>query len=433
MRAPKHIIVIGAGIAGLSAAWTLRQRGIAVTVLEAAAQAGGRIKSVNLHGHQIEVGAQFLSTGYRYLPPLLRAAGLDALVRPLSAQTVVQRDKRLFRLHGRRPWTPWSSGLLRGPEFLRLAVGMSRLGRLRGRDPSALTAFCELDQDEAETWCHSQFGAAATTHLLEPMVHGLYFHRLQGNSPALVAAMLCFAGHDSLSLAGGWQALPIALAAQLDVHYGVTVDSLQQTDQGIQACAADRCWTADAAILAVPAPVARQLLPAPGAVEEQLLGTRYAACLHLALGLAADWQPPPALQGCYGALMSPAAGSSIAALTLESGRALLPGNGEVISVMLGHAAATRLQEQSDAHIADVVLAELENWLPGIHAAVRCSHLQRWTAAEPLTPVGRARAVAHYRASLPEDRRIVLAGDYLGTPWTDGAAETGIWAANHICR
>lgn len=64
-------------------------------------------------------------------------------------------------------------------------------------------------------------------------------------------------------------------------------------------------------------------------------------------------------------------------------------------------------------------------------AVTAARVQRWEAAEPLSPVGRARAIAAYRASADARRRVLLAGDYMGSPWTDGAAETGMWAARTL--
>jgi oxygen-dependent protoporphyrinogen oxidase len=70
-------------------------------------------------------------------------------------------------------------------------------------------------------------------------------------------------------------------------------------------------------------------------------------------------------------------------------------------------------------------------LPGIGGAVTMTHLIRWSAAEPRSPVGRARAVAAYRRQARPDRRVLLAGDYVAFPWTDGAAESGEWAAAEL--
>ena len=52
----KSAIVIGAGVGGLAAAVDLARRGVAVTVLEKAAQAGGKIRRVEAGGASIDAG-----------------------------------------------------------------------------------------------------------------------------------------------------------------------------------------------------------------------------------------------------------------------------------------------------------------------------------------------------------------------------------------
>lgn len=434
----KNILVIGAGIAGLTAAWKLRQRGFAVTVLEAGAQPGGRIKSIAFHGHHIETGAQFPSTGYRHIPSLFQETGLVSRVRPLSALAAIQRNQRLYRIHALKPWTPLTSGLLGAGEFFKLAGGTAKLSwGARKFDASCYAQFSAMDDAEAESWCRDNLGHAAAAHVIEPMIHGLYFHRLGGTSRALVAAVLSFGGKASQAVAGGWQALPQALAAQLDMRYDIPVDRLEETQDGVRVLAGGDSWQADAAVLATPSHVAGRILAAPIPQEEKVLSARYASTVHIALGLASTWRLSDvlsgALSGVYGCLLSPVEGGRIAALTFESGRGLGSGEGEVVSIMLGHDAAAGAIEQADEVIVQEVLRELETWLPGVSGSVVRSHVQRWHAAEPLSPVGRAAAIADYRASLPLTRKIALAGDYLGAPWTDGAAETGIWAAEHLSR
>ena len=56
----KKIVVIGGGVAGLSAASSLVRMGCNVTVLEAKKCFGGRIHTVNNGNQPIELGAEFL-------------------------------------------------------------------------------------------------------------------------------------------------------------------------------------------------------------------------------------------------------------------------------------------------------------------------------------------------------------------------------------
>ena len=54
------IIVIGAGIAGLTAAYRLHRAGLAVTVLEAGAVPGGRVGDRETRGIRYNAGARLV-------------------------------------------------------------------------------------------------------------------------------------------------------------------------------------------------------------------------------------------------------------------------------------------------------------------------------------------------------------------------------------
>jgi monoamine oxidase len=71
------VIVIGAGLAGLSAARHLLARGASVIVLEARGRAGGRVHSQRLGGGQmIDLGAQFMGDAQTHVAALADEAGL---------------------------------------------------------------------------------------------------------------------------------------------------------------------------------------------------------------------------------------------------------------------------------------------------------------------------------------------------------------------
>ena len=70
-------IVIGSGLAGLSAAFELAERGLHVVVLEAEAQVGGRTSNWRAKGMNVESGVHKFVGFYKEFPRLLKRAGIS--------------------------------------------------------------------------------------------------------------------------------------------------------------------------------------------------------------------------------------------------------------------------------------------------------------------------------------------------------------------
>ena len=80
----QKIAVIGAGVAGLTAAYTLQKRGFAVQVFERDETPGGRMRSEQHGEFVIERGAQFIASSYRNMRTLAAELGIANLIEPLS-------------------------------------------------------------------------------------------------------------------------------------------------------------------------------------------------------------------------------------------------------------------------------------------------------------------------------------------------------------
>lgn len=75
-----HTLIIGAGMAGLAAAQTLRAAGYSSLLLEARDRAGGRVlSSYDLAPHPVELGAEYLHGEYIITQDLIDKAGLRSL------------------------------------------------------------------------------------------------------------------------------------------------------------------------------------------------------------------------------------------------------------------------------------------------------------------------------------------------------------------
>ncbi len=89
------VVIVGAGVAGLSAAHQLTGAGVTVGVLEAAPQVGGRMATEEVDGFRLDRIGQVLSTAY---PELLRTPGLEGLaLRTFSPGVLVHSEGRHYR------------------------------------------------------------------------------------------------------------------------------------------------------------------------------------------------------------------------------------------------------------------------------------------------------------------------------------------------
>ena len=74
-----EVAIVGAGVAGLTAAWRLRQQGVRVRVFEAQNRIGGRMLSLRNHfadGQVIELGGELIDTGHANIRKLAGELGL---------------------------------------------------------------------------------------------------------------------------------------------------------------------------------------------------------------------------------------------------------------------------------------------------------------------------------------------------------------------
>lgn len=104
-KLPPHVLVLGAGLSGLYAAFLLKRRGVNVTVLEAANRLGGRIATRRFAEEPsltYEMGAEWVGKTHKRMRDLCRLMGLRLVPHDLKTHLLlkgVHKPPHHWRLH----------------------------------------------------------------------------------------------------------------------------------------------------------------------------------------------------------------------------------------------------------------------------------------------------------------------------------------------
>ncbi|NKE61875.1 FAD-dependent oxidoreductase [Lentzea sp. PSKA42] len=245
----KTVVIVGAGVSGLTTARALRQAGHRAIVLERGADVGGKCASVDIGGHAFDLGGHVCTTQYRRLAALVTELGLET--EPTTPHRVFDAANGESR--------PQSSAFFTYENFQRYtAIREAEFPRLG--DPG-LAHSAKALSIPASQWLREQgleamaesFGtgytAAGYGRLDE--VPALYFLKY-AEMTGLLSSTRDLLGHvGSFTIKGGFGSLWQRVAQDLDVRLNVEIEQIVRNADGVRVKAGE--WIeADAIVLTVP-------------------------------------------------------------------------------------------------------------------------------------------------------------------------------------
>jgi monoamine oxidase len=256
---------VGAGFAGLAAADALASGGAEVTVLEARDRVGGRVHSGRLgNGAVVELGAEFVLPGYEVLRATAERLGLELYEKGT--------------LYGHRE--PRDGPPVTGEE---VATAVAALGE--SGSGSIADALERLVPSEGARAAVAARLAVSSGYELEDQ-----------DAAALAESAAGFGDYPSHGVVGGNDRIAVGLAGRLDVRTSTAVTRVACSSDGVVVRAGGDEVTADACVIATPAPHALELEwdpPLPGWKREAFAAVRYGQAAKLFLPLA---EPAPPSQ-----------------------------------------------------------------------------------------------------------------------------------------
>ena len=210
----KRVLVVGAGLAGLSCARQLHASGVEVRLLEAADDIGGRVRTDSVDGFLLDRGFQVLLTAY---PECRRQLDYKALkLRSFLPGALVRLDGRFHRVAD--PFRSPVAGLLGALSPIGSLVDKLRVARLRNRllSTDLETIFSRSERSTREALESEGFSSAMIERFFRPFLGGIFLEReLETSSRMFEFVFKMFSAGDTALPAAGMQAIPRQLAEDL--------------------------------------------------------------------------------------------------------------------------------------------------------------------------------------------------------------------------
>ncbi len=427
-----NILVVGAGVAGLTVAYRLRQAGVEVDVIEASPRIGGRLRSMSkLMGSDdvVELGGEFIDTQHTAVRALVTELGLEmADLRQadagLESEVLYFGGQRISHAQVIQGFSPLAA---------QITQDLLALGSFAGNRSITYHAVTPTARRLDQLSLDHYLDTASVDPVIKELVRVAYVTEYGRDADAQTCLnMLCLIGaevgqwstygvsDERWHIVGGNEQLPQALAQRVErlVETDTRLESLQETgDRRYQAslCHDHTCLerTYDAVVLAVPFSVLRQVnldVEMPEVKQRAIAQLGYGTCSKLAVPFKERiWRDR------YGSTISLYTDLAFQN-TWESARYRLGPSGWVTNLRGGREGLNLAAHSPDVQ-ADAFTTNLNTVFPGMDQVSRGKALRAVWSSEP-------HALGSYSCYLP--------GQWTSFGGAEGESVGNLWFVGEHC-
>jgi oxygen-dependent protoporphyrinogen oxidase len=434
----QRIAVIGAGMAGMSAAFRLQQAGLEPTVFERNDRVGGRIWTVEQGGYLMDLGAAVYLGTYREAIETIKDVGLGGELRELPAIGAMPKHGEVIEFDYSKPIRTALGTRALSPaaklRALRLAWMLLRnLGNLGYADYAKLEA---VDHESTQQYSRRALGRELEEYATEPLVRGTWAADDGESSNALMLwSIRNMLVPTVFSLDSGMDALAREIASRVTVRLSSPVVNVTEHDDRVEVTygpeegAVEQTETFDGAVIATTANPALSIFPQMDANHRTLYETaRYRGLVTVALGL--DRRPTDRATYILIPRVEDADFIAVIADHIKAiGRA--PAGKSMYTLLGSHEYLHRSWDRSDEEILADAIACASRYHGDVSGQVEQHRIVRWEEVVPVVDTGRFALIARFKERLNPSARVQLASDLDRIPGVNGALVSGIEAAQRV--
>jgi protoporphyrinogen/coproporphyrinogen III oxidase len=434
-----RVAVIGAGIAGLTAAHDLRAAGCDVVVFETRDRVGGRVWTVRKGDFLMDLGTAVYLGTYRDAIALIHEVGLDSeFVERAAIGAIPRGGKRHYLNYSQPVRTALRTGVLspRGKLVaLKLVRTLVQTRKSLGYDSYELLA--DIDTETVRDYCRRVLSEELLQYMGRPLVSGTW---VADDADTSVALMLWTIRNmlvpNVYNLRSGVAALPDALAAEVSPRLSHEVRNVTDTGDAVEVtftagigAAAEQTERFDGCVIATTAQPAIEMFPQMDANHRSLYETaRYRRLGSICLGLSRRPKDPATYF-----LVPPAEDPDTIAVVADHnkspGRA--PDEKGLLTVLLSHEYLERSEDLSDEQVLDRAIQSAERYHGPLADQIEEHAVVRWPESVPTIDQGRFKLIAEFTRKMDRTARVQFASDLDRIPGLNGALVSGREAAGRV--